>query len=1356
MNKFSHHYCLAVCFVAAVVLRVGPVAAQSESVRPGINKSFEDPNLQESIDRFEGANREIAKKQKEILAACQLRPGMVVADIGAGTGLFTRLFAAEVGPQGRVYAVDIAQKFIEHIEKTVQEAGLSNVTGVVCTPTSAQLPPNSVDLAFICDTYHHFEFPQKTMASIHQALRPGGQLILIEFHRVKGKVPDRMLSHVRAGQEVFVKEIEDAGFHKVNELDLLKENYFVRFQKVDAAASSAARKDEPAPAAVDVGSSEKALAQQILAAAGVKGGLIVQVGCGDGRLTAALRANESYLVHGLDADAKNIAAARRHIRSLGLYGKVSVEPWTGQRLPYVDNLVNLLVICDAQAAISDQELQRVLAPGGVAVRLDPKSKIRDPKFVKPWPQQMDQWTHALHGPDNNAVAQDAVVGPPRHLQWVGGPPWARSHDHLASVSVVVSSAGRIFSIVDEGPIAAAALPAQWSLMAQDGFSGVVLWQRPIESWEGHLRGFRTGPTAISRRLVAIGDTVYVTLGYGQPVTALKAATGETVRTYRGTENTLEILCSDGVLFLAIGDALGHGAEATTTQRGDFISPGKKRLLAIKADTGDVVWQKADADTSELMPTALAVAGGRVFFENSKELICLNAASGHENWRAPRPITVNRWAWSTPTLVAYGEVVLSADRDVSSKVSPEADAPGALLWNVHSLGGETKPGELIAFSAQTGQRLWSSKCREGYNSPVDVLVADGLVWTGNLVGAADPGITEGLDPLSGKVMRTRPADSSFFTPGMGHHRCYRNKATEQYLLVGRGGTEFVDVASGKAVPNHWVRGACQYGVVPCNGLLYAPPHSCACFIEAKLNGFNALASRRDGGRGARDEGLQPPALEQGPAYQEAPGHKGTARLSSPKSKAQREDDWSTFRHDAARSGRTPSAVPTALKQAWQTKLNGRLSSPVVAEGKVFLAEIDAHTVHALAAASGEPLWSYTAGGRIDSPPTIYNSLALFGSADGWVYCLRAADGQLVWRFRAAPDNERLVAYGQIESVWPVPGNVLVHEGSAYFAAGRSSYLDGGMHLYRLDAATGKMLSHKRLDGRDPATGEQPRNVIKGVNMPGALPDVLSCDGSSIYLRHLRFDLNGAEQTTDVPHLFAPAGFLDDSWWHRTYWIFGTRMNSGWGGWLTVGRTVPAGRLMVLDDAAVYSFGRLNQYARNGAHVGLDGTLLPWPLPPAGTTWPTTQYRLFACAKSPKVIEIGSEKDTQPTTAPAKERSKRAAAGKNRGGGENTAIECQWSEAANLWVRAMVLAGKTLFLAGPPEPVVGRAADVAAYEGKKGGLLEAVATADGKKLAEYRLDSPPVLDGLSAAGGRLYLCTQDGRVLCMSGADTSPTP
>ncbi len=216
-----------------LLLGTPPFYGQEQSVKPGINDTFRDPDLKEFQGKFEVESREVYAHRKEIVAACQIKPGQVIADIGAGTGLFTRLFAESVGKDGRVIAVDISQKFLDHIQRTSREAELPNVKTLLCTADSTELPAESVDLAFICDTYHHFEFPFKTMSSLHQALKPGGRVIVIDFQRVDGKSTPWVMSHVRAGQETFEDEIRRSGFRKVSERkNLLKENYFVEFQKV--------------------------------------------------------------------------------------------------------------------------------------------------------------------------------------------------------------------------------------------------------------------------------------------------------------------------------------------------------------------------------------------------------------------------------------------------------------------------------------------------------------------------------------------------------------------------------------------------------------------------------------------------------------------------------------------------------------------------------------------------------------------------------------------------------------------------------------------------------------------------------------------------------------------------------------------------------------------------------------------------------------------------------------------------------------------------------------------------------------------------------------------------------------------
>jgi len=1073
-------------------------------------------------------------------------------------------------------------------------------------------------------------------------------------------------------------------------------------------------------------------AWNIIEQTGVQGGLVVHVGCGDGKLTAALRLNDRYLVHGLDNDAKNVAKARYYIQSLGQYGEITVDRMNDGCLPYVDNSVNLLV-GDDLGKVPMVEVMRVLVPKGVAYIREGNEWT---KKIKPRPEEMDEWTHFLYDSTNNAVSSDTLVDLPNHIQWIGEPKTARSHDHLCSISAVVSTGGRIFYIADEGPTESLALSPRWTLIARDAFNGVLLWKKPVGPWEGYLRGFRSGPPEISRRLVAIGDRVYVTLGYGKPVTALDAATGEIVKTYDGTRDTLEIVYRDGVLYLVTGKM---DVAEVIRRRSASPPPHQKEILAVDAKSGEVLWRKADVDTQEVMPLTLTVGEDRVFFQNPDDILCLDARSGSEVWHTPRPIQTQRLGWSTPTLVVYDNVVLSADR-AAPDPSKEEERPEQVEWNPTSQGGNAPPGELIAYSAETGKELWRCECRESYNSPPDVLIVEGLLWTGDLVRARDPGMTAARNVTSGKIEKERPKDQDFFTFGMGHHRCYRNKATQNYVLLGRSGVEFLDVDSGNVVANHYIRGTCQYGIMPANGLLYVPTHSCACFIEAKLNGFLAVAGNKNRQR-ARLETKPTERLEKGPAF--------GSDLDTSAPNSGDVEDWPTYRHDPSRSGRIDSAMPTRVEDMWSQKLAARLSSPVAAAGRIFVAAVDQHTVYALDAADGEVLWSYTAGGRVDSPPTICGDLALFGSADGYVYCLRASDGDLVWRFRAAPEDRRIVAYGRLESAWPVHGNVLVLEESqngaarsvAYVAAGRSSYMDGGIYLYKLDAKTAEILSQSCVNHRDPQTGLPPQDTAHGVNMPGALPDVLSCDGEFIYMRHTRFTRDCVKQEPDVPHLFSPAGFLDDSWWHRTYWLYGTDMSSGWGGWTLSGNKRPAGRLLVLDESTVYGFGRLNQYARHGSHVGVPDSLLPWPTADRDNrARGTTHYELFACDKDPELLEtIISEEE-------------------RRRDRKETKVKCAWSRPLGLVVRAMVLADDTLFVAGPPELLTMPCelkdiyAAEEAYRGEKGAFFWAVSAENGEKITEHPLDSPPVLDGMIAADGRWYISTMNGQVVCLGERQT----
>ncbi len=213
-----------------------PSTAAEISVKPGINAPYKDPNLDvdEWIDQFERESREVYQARNEILQAVGVEPGQTVADIGAGTGLFTMLFAGATGPTGCVYAVDIAPKFIKHIDDRARRSGHTNIQTVRCKEDSVELPPGAVDVAFICDTYHHFEYPRSSTTSLYRAMRPGGRVVIVDFDRFDGVSRDWILGHVRIGKEDVIREVVSCGFELVSdgiEIEALKENYVVVFRK---------------------------------------------------------------------------------------------------------------------------------------------------------------------------------------------------------------------------------------------------------------------------------------------------------------------------------------------------------------------------------------------------------------------------------------------------------------------------------------------------------------------------------------------------------------------------------------------------------------------------------------------------------------------------------------------------------------------------------------------------------------------------------------------------------------------------------------------------------------------------------------------------------------------------------------------------------------------------------------------------------------------------------------------------------------------------------------------------------------------------------------------------------------------
>ncbi|MHC4177194.1 MAG: outer membrane protein assembly factor BamB family protein [Planctomycetota bacterium] len=1046
---------------------------------------------------------------------------------------------------------------------------------------------------------------------------------------------------------------------------------------------------------------------------GIPGGICVVAGSAGADVPLSLARHGRFVVHALFQDGIELQTAREAIRTRGVYGRVSADHSPPGKLPYVENLINLLVVeryrKSAAGGLSLDEINRVLAPLGVAYLGSPAAGLRKQalaagftrvelitaavggygirtyppprgtwlKMTKPWPADIDEWPHHLHAADGNPVANDRVVGPPEHYQWVAGPVWAQSHETDSNLRCLVTARGRVYYIVNDAPTSLAgpeSPPDKWSLAARDAFNGVLLWKRPIQEWgwrQWKPSWFTPRPGVIpinlDKRLVAAGDHLYVTLGYRAPVSRLDGRTGEVLKTYEGTARTSEILHLDGRLVLTVlrdGRALVKLIDAAS---GRHLWTSEKDYGGTTTDYYRFSAMRGRVPAAKVDPTLDIATDGRVVaLLDGDSVVGLDYDTGRQRWRSAFPlveadykagrIDAHRKVW-TGTMIVSDGVVLHAS-----------------------------PNQLAAFSATTGGLRWKRPkkfLQHLWYEWKDVFVVDGLVWTwsaqlarGKLTGGGNstwPVSINGYDLKTGELKRQIPLGNIFKTHH--HHRCYRNKATVHYVLASRRGTEFVDLSGGKHSVNNWVRGTCHMGMMPANGLQYAPPHPCQCYIDEKLNAFNALApARKEKSEERRASGEE--RLEKGPAYSD---------VTNLKSEIINRGDWPTFRSDAARAGSTATRLPADVKPLWQAELGGRVAPPIAVGQRVFVPLVDQHQIVALSAADGGVLWRFTAGARIDSPPSYVRTAVLFGSADGWVYRVEAATGRLVWRLRAAPEDRRMAAFGQLESAWPVHGSVLVDGPSndspravAYFAAGRSSHLDGGLYLLAVDAMTGEILHERNLTGPSYTVD----NIRQNYRLPmGVLPDVLRMEDSALFMRAAKFDAQLRRQQ-GRPNMKLLGGLLDDAYFKRMPW--------------SIGRSGHA-RLIVHDPRHAYCLRMFDSLQ------GLD--------PKVYFTPGKKGYLLFAHDFS---------------------------TGKNA-----------WEQRIPIRGQAMVVTDDQLCVAGPPD-VVEMDDPLAAFEGRKGGVLRIVDKADGRTVSEHKLASPPVFNGAAAANGRLLLSLEDGSVACYGSA------
>jgi len=787
-------------------------------------------------------------------------------------------------------------------------------------------------------------------------------------------------------------------------------------------------------------------AQTVLKAAGRDQGLCVVLGCGSRKkpsLLVDIAAASKMLVHGIAFDNDAVSRARAAIKSAGLQGRCAAEAIPISPLPYVPNLANLVVIENPVAlkayGVTVDDALKITAPGGVICTFEGG---RWRSRVKPRPGGMADWRLPLGSAGGNRVSGDSLAAFPAGLRWLDDVPMNFIPLGWAACRGLVTAGGRIFTlspleIENIDPLNSKFKTDYW-LTARDAFNGLPLWKINcgVEAKSSALNISNSGPLATD------GTCVYTYTKEG--VIAVENATGRILRTMPVKHPTVRLILLDGVL-VSVG---WEGIQASGPPNNYWVPWQPKTpsgsVQAFDVKTGALLWEKpaapqdllADNETAFLLTTFSNAPGTR-------ELEAINLHDGQSLWKIG-PAEFEKDQYTSLGMAADGVVVVC-----------------------HQTQGEDikKPdGSVSVHSADDGHKLWDlpNASVTGLGPSIQMVMVQGCLWaagkayhlkTGQAMTDSKTGQSAKNLPQIGVgacVPTTVVDDGRIFIQGRGMSGSIRDTAS-------RSGQVSYQSFSYKAL-----RGQCVQGVVAANGMFYTAQNNCRCTPDS-LPGLVGFGPGQSSPADADFQAARP--LEKGPAF------------SSAMSESAGSGDWPMFLRDETRGSISQERLPEGfsilwkqpvavdlsgpLANAWASRLRSTLTAPVVAGNVVVTAAIEEGRVIALNAGNGSVLWQFNAGARIESSPTLYRGRCFFGSRNGWLYALDLATGKLAWRLRVAPLERRMVAFGQVESVWPALGSVLAHNGIIYATAGLNSETDGGLAVLAADAKTGKQIWARRI-------------------------------------------------------------------------------------------------------------------------------------------------------------------------------------------------------------------------------------------------------------------------------------------------------
>ena len=725
---------------------------------------------------------------------------------------------------------------------------------------------------------------------------------------------------------------------------------------------------------------ESPAASDVLAATGAQAGLAVHLGSSDGRLECELVKDGTILAHGLATTAAARDAARSAIAARDVYGLASIELHPAlDRLPYADNLVNLLVAdMDAlgAAAPTRAEILRVLCPKGAAYL---RVEGRWTTLIKPRPAEMDEWTHFDYGPHGNGVSKDRLVKQPHFVQWISGvQPITLGGNPAGFINLtgVRLADGRVvFDWVEDDRRTRAS-----NLACRDAFSGLPLWTVRRDYEAGRKRW----------QLVAVGDRIYTAANRNAPLVAIDAKSGQVVTT-----------------FTAAGNASGERDENNQIRvvDGKLITNVGDTLFVMNATTGDLIWKHTEPNARLLFPSASAEAG-RVF-------VTVTAADA-----------LARSRWPSAEVASVLCLGLADGKEVWRNVEVKGKPIGQLVYEdgllamfagsaIGGRGEKEGGGWLGCINVKDGKLQGQTTFTSAWNTSMyNAIIRDGGVYFA--------GHTQ--------IFRTDPATGDTqpkFTIGY-NQRCNRFCATESLFITGY--ITYLDDQFNGTLQSA-ARAGCALGAIPGNGMIYLTPSACGCFTQ--LRGYMAMSPETIGEPLPDAKRLE--KLDGGSGKPVAVVEVGKTEMSGPIV-----EDW-TRNERAPKSETDPVQVGNDMtivavihqhrieardgagKVLWTFTTGGRVSqTPLVHGENVYIGCHDGY-VYAVRAKDGAPLWRYmvapyhrkmSAYGQLESSWPVYGvtlhqgficaSAGLHPEVGGGVHvaALDPATGQAKHRLRLA--------------------------------------------------------------------------------------------------------------------------------------------------------------------------------------------------------------------------------------------------------------------------------------------------------------------------------------------------------------------